>query len=50
MITLTKPVRTPGDQAYRALLDHTYSCAACRAGAHCVTRVRLGRAWREARR
>ncbi|MFF8716144.1 hypothetical protein ACF07T_32635 [Streptomyces sp. NPDC015184] len=49
VITLTKPVGSP-DDAYRALLGHTYSCAACRAGAHCTTAVRLGRAWREARR
>ncbi|MEV6102599.1 hypothetical protein [Nocardia sp. NPDC051981] len=50
MITLTKPARTPGDDEYRTFLGHTYACAACRAGAHCITAVRLGRVWREARR
>lgn len=38
------------DAAYRALIDHTYACAACRAGAACPTAVRLNRAWRDARR
>lgn len=38
------------DAAYRTLLDHTLTCAACRAGASCPTMVQLGRAWREARR
>ncbi|MFB8037733.1 hypothetical protein ACFC5Z_33375 [Streptomyces sp. NPDC056004] len=38
------------DAEYRTLLGHTVTCAACRAGAACLTVVRLGRAWREARR
>ncbi|WP_176725310.1 hypothetical protein [Streptomyces sp. DvalAA-19] len=38
------------DVAYRAWIGHTTTCAACRAGAACPTAVRLGRAWREARR
>lgn len=39
-----------GDATYRAWLGHTQFCAACRAGVCCPTAVRLGRAWREARR
>lgn len=39
-----------GDATYRTWLGHTQSCATCRAGASCPTAVRLGRAWREARR
>ncbi|MEU5371023.1 hypothetical protein ABZ362_18945 [Streptomyces sp. NPDC005951] len=39
-----------GDTAYKAWLGHTQFCAACRAGVCCPTAVRLGRAWREARR
>lgn len=50
MITLTKPARPHGERAYRTLLGHTLTCAACRAGSACATVVRLGRAWREARR
>ncbi|WP_187438526.1 hypothetical protein [Streptomyces sp. sk2.1] len=48
--SMPAPVRSSGDEAYRAFLGHTYSCTTCRAGAHCGTAVRLGRAWREARR
>ncbi|MGW5273616.1 hypothetical protein ACWEQP_13710 [Streptomyces sp. NPDC004044] len=49
MTTLSKPVPAP-EAAYRTLIGHTVVCAACRAGAACATVVRLGRAWREARR
>lgn len=49
LINLSKRTVAP-DTAYRALLGHTTTCAACRAGASCPTAVRLGRAWREARR
>ncbi|MFE7359246.1 hypothetical protein ACFU8Q_40800 [Streptomyces sp. NPDC057543] len=45
MTAQTKPVA-----AYRTLIGHTYGCATCRAGASCPTAVRLGRAWRKARR
>jgi hypothetical protein len=37
------------DAPYRTLLGHTTQCATCRAGAPCVTAVRLGRAWRDSR-
>lgn len=37
------------DAEYRTLLGHTMQCATCRAGAACVTAVRLGRAWRDSR-
>ncbi|MFF2959626.1 hypothetical protein ACFVT1_12060 [Streptomyces sp. NPDC057963] len=47
MITLTKSV--PGEAEYRALLGHTYACAACRCSP-CPTALRLSRTWREARR
>lgn len=52
----TPPVKTTtraeqtDDVAYRAWIGHTTTCAACRAGVACPTAVRLGRAWREARR
>ncbi|MFI5771811.1 hypothetical protein ACIA74_25370 [Streptomyces sp. NPDC051658] len=49
VITLTKTLPAP-DAAYRTLLGHTLTCAACRAGAACPTVVQLGRAWRKARR
>lgn len=39
-----------GDATYKIWLGHTQFCAACRAGVCCPTTVRLGRAWREARR
>ncbi|MFD4855116.1 hypothetical protein [Streptomyces atratus] len=39
----------PGDAEYRTYMGHTLTCAACRAGASCVTAVQLGRVWREAR-
>lgn len=48
MITLKKPSRA--EAAYRKLLCHTVTCAGCRSGAACPTAVRLGRAWRKARR
>lgn len=38
------------DTTYRTWLGHTQRCATCRAGVSCSTAVRLGRAWREARR
>lgn len=42
--------RPPGsDAAYKTWLGHTTQCAACRAGAVCVTATRLGRAWRQGR-
>lgn len=49
LITLPKGTAGP-DIEYRTWLGHTQSCATCRAGASCPTAVRLGRAWREARR
>ncbi|MGW1658549.1 hypothetical protein [Streptomyces atratus] len=49
MTALTRPAVAP-DAAYRTWIGHTVACAACRAGASCVTAVQLGRAWREARR
>ncbi|MGW2280202.1 hypothetical protein [Streptomyces sp. NPDC001770] len=39
-----------GEQAYRVWLAHTATCATCRVSAACPTSVRLGRAWRKARR
>ncbi|MET9916069.1 hypothetical protein ABZZ04_03170 [Streptomyces sp. NPDC006435] len=48
MISLTKPVRSPGDEAYRALLGHTCACAACRC-APCPVAAGLTRVWRQAR-
>lgn len=39
-----------GDATYRAWVGHTQHCPTCRAGVSCATAVRLGRAWREARR
>ncbi|MET8377436.1 hypothetical protein [Streptomyces microflavus] len=39
-----------GDTAYRTLLGHTTTCSTCRARKPCATAVKLGRAWREARR
>lgn len=51
MTALAKKQPAPdADAAYRTLLGHTLTCAACRAGAACHTMVLLGRAWREARR
>jgi hypothetical protein len=44
-----KPATEP-DVAYRTWIGHTYNCATCRAGAPCPASVRLGRAWRNARR
>lgn len=38
------------DTAYKAWLGHTQRCTSCRAGVSCRMAVRLGRAWREARR
>lgn len=49
LITLSKRAAAP-DTAYRTLLGHTTTCSACRAGVSCPTAVRLGRAWRKARR
>ncbi|MCX5398962.1 hypothetical protein [Streptomyces sp. NBC_00102] len=43
-------VAAAGEQAYRAWLAHTATCATCRVSAACPTSVRLGRAWRKARR
>ncbi|MEV5688663.1 hypothetical protein AB0L68_36705 [Streptomyces sp. NPDC052164] len=40
----------PPERAYLAYLGHTLACDACRTGAQCGTFIRLGRAWREARR
>ncbi|MGW7706335.1 hypothetical protein [Streptomyces sp. NPDC054771] len=45
---MTAPTTT-ADAAYRTLIDHTYTCATCRAGAACPTTVRLARAWRAVR-
>lgn len=39
-----------GDARYRIWIGRTMSCCTCRAGAACPTAVRLGRAWRKARR
>ncbi|MFB6987795.1 MULTISPECIES: hypothetical protein [unclassified Streptomyces] len=49
MTAPTKPAAAP-DTAYRTWIGHTTTCATCRAGAPCLTAVRLGRMWREARR
>lgn len=49
MRALTMPSPRP-EAAYRRLLGHTTTCAACRAGVSCPIAVSLGRAWREARR
>lgn len=46
-LTLPSP---RSEAAYRILLGHTTTCAACRAGVSCPAAARLGRAWREARR
>lgn len=49
-MTQTKPQETVGaDAAYRTWIGHTVACATCRAGAPCVTAIRLGRAWRQVR-
>ncbi|RAJ64753.1 hypothetical protein K388_01948 [Streptomyces sp. KhCrAH-43] len=45
----TKPKEPVGEAAYLAWIGHTTACAACRVGAPCVTAIRLGRAWRQAR-
>ncbi|MFI1187250.1 hypothetical protein [Streptomyces californicus] len=37
------------DTAYRALLGHTTTCTACRAGVNCPDADRLVRAWRDTR-
>ncbi|MEV1046728.1 hypothetical protein [Streptomyces sp. NPDC049916] len=37
------------DAAYRALLGHTTTCGACRAGAICDDATKLVRAWRDTR-
>ncbi|PCG85008.1 hypothetical protein CIB93_16700 [Streptomyces sp. WZ.A104] len=37
------------DAAYRALLGHTTTCDACRAGATCPDATKLVRVWRETR-
>ncbi|WP_164356761.1 hypothetical protein [Streptomyces microflavus] len=49
MSALTMPSARP-EATYRRLLGHTTTCADCRAGVSCPMAVRLGRAWREARR
>ncbi|MEV7401751.1 hypothetical protein AB0N93_15330 [Streptomyces sp. NPDC091267] len=41
--------RGPGEEAYRALVGHTFTCPTCRAGAPCIAEVRLGREWKKAR-
>lgn len=47
---LVKPIRPGrGEEAYRALVGHTFTCTTCRAGASCMTAVRLSRAWKKAR-
>lgn len=38
-----------GEEAYRTLVGHTFTCVACRAGRPCVAAVRLGRAWKKTR-
>ncbi len=43
--------RAQPDQAYRTLLGHTTTCAACRAASGpCPIAARLTRAWRRDRR
>lgn len=42
--------RGADETAYRTLLRHSVTCAACRAGAPCPAVAELRRAWREARR
>lgn len=50
MTAQTNPAKSASaDEAYRSLIGHTVACAACRAGAPCVTATRLGRAWRRVR-
>ncbi|MEV7959287.1 hypothetical protein ACIO6T_41485 [Streptomyces sp. NPDC087532] len=49
MTAQTKRPPSP-DAAYRTWIDHTTACATCRAGALCLTAVRLGRVWRKTRR
>ncbi|MGQ4355274.1 hypothetical protein [Streptomyces drozdowiczii] len=49
MTAQTTP-KAAGDAAYETWVGHTIACAACRTGAPCVTAIRLGRAWRQARR
>ncbi|MCW8219886.1 MULTISPECIES: hypothetical protein [Streptomyces] len=46
---MTTKTAAAAEAAYKTWLGHTYQCAACRT-APCVTAIRLGRAWREARR
>ncbi|SDE41008.1 hypothetical protein F558DRAFT_06189 [Streptomyces sp. AmelKG-A3] len=46
---MTAKTAAAAETAYKIWLGHTYQCAACRT-APCVTAIRLGRAWREARR
>ncbi|MGW1295173.1 hypothetical protein [Streptomyces sp. NPDC002533] len=42
--------RTTDDATYKTWIGHTTTCATCKAGRACPTAVKLGRAWREARR
>ncbi|MFB7555331.1 hypothetical protein [Streptomyces brevispora] len=48
-MTAQQMTASPGDAAYRTWVGHTLVCQACRAGAACLTAVRLGRAWRAVR-
>ncbi|MEV3994826.1 hypothetical protein AB0K62_03925 [Streptomyces halstedii] len=46
---MTTKTATNAEAAYQIWLGHTIQCTACRT-TPCMTAVRLGRAWREARR
>ncbi|MFC9861460.1 MULTISPECIES: hypothetical protein [unclassified Streptomyces] len=48
--TQQRTAHQPPDLAYLAYLGHTLACDACRTGAFCATFIRLGRAWKKARR
>jgi len=41
---------TTGEPTYKTWIGHTTTCATCTAGRACPTAVKLGRAWRAARR
>ncbi|MEV5680946.1 hypothetical protein [Streptomyces sp. NPDC052179] len=48
--TQQRTAHQPPERAYLAYLGHTLACATCRTGAQCATVIRLGRAWKKARR
>lgn len=47
---MSEKLATTAETAYRTYLNHTRTCSTCRQGGPCSSAVRLGHAWREARR